>query len=195
MDAHGTKALRLLLPGLLVGVLPLLAQDIMGKSPQVLALENPQMLQTAGIFYPMTEEYLRQRTKKVPYEVSSAALPEAKKIRVFEYHSPLELALLSEERFPVRKESRRFPLWQREAAEGWRPLSKEEWQDREKELAEKAVEMGAELADSLSMPYFSNSLLWTTERFNAYRDHLAEQYRLHFKFSDEDAFLSYHLTY
>ena len=137
---------------------------------------------------------LRQQAKEIPYEAEEM-FPDSQKIKVFESHSPLELALLSEENpLPRKKENHRLPLWE-QGKDGWEPLSKEEWQNRERDLAKKAVEMGATLADSLYMSYFSNSILWTTQQFNAYRHHLAEHYRLHFKFSDDDAYLSYNLRY
>ncbi len=79
--------------------------------------------------------------------------------------------------------------------EAWRPLSEAEIRQREKELAELAVKMSAELADSLFLSRFSESILWTTERFSATQRRLAEQYRLHLNLSDDNATLTYNITY
>jgi len=153
-------------------------------------------LQTVGIFHPLTDEYLRQQTKELPYDISEAP-SEPERPKVFEQVSPLELALLSEKESssPRKKKMRQLPMGDFEDGNGWKPLSEEARQTRERELAEKALEMGVELADSLYMPYFSDGILWTTQRFNAYRHYLADQYRLHLKVSGEDAAVTYKVKY
>ena len=150
-----------------------------------------------GIFHPLTEEYLRQQARELPYALSEAEpFSEQKKNAVFEESSPLELALLPDEELPPRKKkSRKLPMGEPDRGGGWRPLTEEERETWERELAAKAVEMGTELADSLSMPYFADGVLWTTQRFNAYRHYLADQYRLHFKVSGDDASVSYQVKY
>ncbi len=165
------------------------------------ALENPKEAVTSlprptdpllhlqpGIFYPLTEEYVRQQARELPYEVTEGVL--------FEQHSPLELALLPEEEFPLRKKKGKATLLSNpDVGGGWKPLTQEEREARERELATKAVEMGMELAESLSIPSFADGILWTTRRFNAYQHHLAEQYRLHFKVSGDDATVTYQVKY
>ena len=154
---------------------------------------TPDALEGAGIFHPLTTEYLRQRSKVLPYSTEDSSV--ATKPKVFESLSPLELALLPEENaLPKKKKGFRFPAGARERG-GWEPLSEEELKERERELAQKAIEMGAELADSLSMSTFSSGILWTTQRFNAYRHQLADQYRLHLHVSGDDATLSYNVKY
>ena len=150
-----------------------------------------------GIFHPLTEEYLRQKARELPYMLSESELfPGPRKSVVFEHHSPLELALLPEEEPPSRKKKSRELLMGVPNKEGeWRPATEEEREKWEIEIADRAVEMGTELADSLAMPYFADSILWTTQRFNAYRHYLADQYRLHFKVSQEDASVSYQVRY
>ncbi|MBI4436657.1 MAG: hypothetical protein HY590_04520 [Candidatus Omnitrophica bacterium] len=151
------------------------------------------VLEGAGVFHPLTAEYLRQRSKDLPYSTEESSVSE--KPKVFETLSPLELALLPEENvLPKKKKARRLPVGAKEKGT-WEPLSEEELKERERELAQKAIEMGVELADSLSMSTFSNGILWTTQRFNAYRHHLADQYRLHFHLSGDDATLSYNVKY
>ena len=153
-------------------------------------------LQTVGIFHPLTDEYLRQQTKELPYHISEAP-SEPERPKVFEQVSPLELALLSEgeSASPRKKKMRQLPVGDFEGGNSWKPLSEEERQTRERELAKRALDMGVELADSLYMPYFSDGLLWTTQRFNAYRHYLTDQYRLHLKVSGEDATVTYRVKY
>ncbi len=158
------------------------------------AFLGPQSLKAVGIFHPLTEEYLRQRSKEVPYTFLEK-FPEREEVKVFERLSPLELVWISEEPLSKKRKVRRIPLGEVDQQGEWKPLSPEERQKLEREWALKAVEMGAELADSLHMPRFSEGLLWTTQRFNAYRHHLAEQYRLHFNVSEEDATLTYNVKY
>lgn len=147
---------------------------------------------SAGIFHPLTEEYLRQRAKALPYQISEGLGPQ--KIKLSRSLAPLELALLPDggSSFKKRKGA---SLRGTKEKRGWEPLSEDEYALREKELALKAIEMGAELANSLSMPYFSEGLLWTTQRFNAYRHYLADEYRLHVQLSKDDATLTYKVDY
>lgn len=150
-----------------------------------------------GIFHPLTEEYLRQQAKELPYALSESELfLEPKKSGVFEPNSPLELALLSdEEPLHRKKKSRALPMGEADRGGSWRPPTEEEREKWEREIAAKAIEMGSGLADSLSMPYLTDGILWTTQRFNAYRHHLADQYRLHFKVSKDDAAVTYQVKY
>lgn len=149
---------------------------------------DPLLYLQPGIFHPLTEEYVRQQAKELPYEVTEGVL--------FERYSPLELALLPEEEFPLRKKKGKATLLGNpDVKGGWKPLTQDEREARERELATKAVEMGMELADSLSIPSFADGILWTTRRFNTYQHHLAEQYRLHFKVSGDDATVTYQVKY
>ena len=210
MNASNAKTLGLLL----LGCLPILFLASFAYEPSQMAnslIPGPSLStptdppkealsslaphEMIGAFRPLTEEYLRRKEEPVPYDVPEI-VPEPMKVTVFQPISPLELALLPNEKGLSRK--RRGPhilLSDLERVDGWRPLSKEARVKRERVLAQRAVEMGAELADSLYMPYFSSSLLWTTRRFNAYRYHLAEQYHLHIKLSEDDATLTYNLKY
>ena len=148
-----------------------------------------------GIFHPLTEEYVRRQTKQLPYDFRDSdifAAPETRE--VFASHSPLELALLTPEEGGLRKKTiRKLPMGEYDRE--WRPLESDEYEAREQKLAEKAVEMGAEIVDSLSMPTVADSILWTTKRFNAYHDYLLEQYRLHFNVSGDDARVTYKVKY
>ncbi|MFH1857957.1 MAG: hypothetical protein ABH845_03535 [Candidatus Omnitrophota bacterium] len=164
------------------------------SSPNTKPLTKVAPPKTPGKFYPLTEEYLRQRGKEVPYDVAHAESVSSP--RVFEPLSPLELALASGEPFvPKKAKARPILLGAKEKKDDWRPLSDKEREEEEAKLAQRAVEMGAELADSLEVPYFSESLLWTTQWFRAHQRRLAEQYRLHVDVSTEDATLSYNLRY
>lgn len=159
------------------------------------AVLKDDTLASAGIFYPTTEEYLRRQAQDPPYQVAEA-FPAPKRPKVFEPFSPLELAQSIEtSSFYKRRKPRRFLLSGQKARDEWEPLTIEERKEREEALAKKAVEMGAELADSLSMPYFSSGLLWTTQRLNTYRDYLADEYHLHLDVSEDDAILTYNLEY
>lgn len=188
MKADSFKAFGLLL----LGCLTTLAAN--ASAPSTLSSTGEEILkvqppQSTTMLRPYTEEYLRQRAKEVPYQA-----PLLKK-NSFGYLSPLELALLPEDPQVSERKSRRITIGERERRNDWKPLSEEEWEHREREWAKRAVEMGAELANSLSMPYLSEGLLWTTQRFNAYQHHLAEQYRLHVEVSKDDATLTYNLEY
>ena len=201
MKANKAKALGLLLLGF-VSILLLASfaledprMNKLTKGPHPSA-SSPLFYLHPGIFHPLTEEYLRQKARELPYMLSESELfSEPRKNAVFEHRSPLELALLPEEEPPLRKKkSRELPM-STPGKEDWRPVTEEEREKWEIEIADKAVEMGTELAESLSMPYFADSILWTTQRFNVYRHYLADQYRLHFKVSQEDASVSYQVKY
>jgi len=198
MSAKNSRTLRLLLLGVLFILLSgTLAFNTPAKNGSILSTApaslTPDALEGAGILHPLTVEYLRQRSKALPYSTGEPSV--ALSPKVFESLSPLELALLPEENAPPKKRrTLRLPVGARGRG-GWEPLAEEELKERERELAQRAIEMGAELADSLSMSTFSNGILWTTQRVNAYRHHLADQYRLHVHVSGDDATLSYNVKY
>jgi len=153
---------------------------------------SPKALEGRTLFHPIAEEYLRQDAKEVPYQTQDLS---SENNKVFEYLSPLELALLPTGAVPPKRKENRPCLLEAMNEGDWAPLSRQEWEKKEEALKRMAIEMGTELTESLSMPYVSNGIQWTTDRLHTYQRYLTEQYRLHVKLSGRDASLYYDLKY
>jgi len=160
------------------------------------SLLSPKTLQDTGLLDPLQEEKIWERFQEIPYD-DSKDIPESRRTlrqKMLSSQTPLELALMDEKAF-FKKKVFRIPVHETSSDNGWAPLSEEERLAREAALKEKAIDMGMELADALSIPYVSEHLLHSTEQLHAYRKYLAEQYRLHFDISKDNAILSYNLRY
>ena len=124
-------------------------------------------------------------------------LSSARESFYFQELSPLELALLPKGAWIDPRSKLSWPGLEEPAdpREDWGPLSEQAFEGWKKELASKALEYGAELADSLRASYLSQGIEWTRDTLSSYRNALSDRYRLHLKLSGRQAGLQYDYKY